>query len=235
MGKVQDLTNKKFNKLLVIERNYDAKRTSWFCKCDCGNDKLISVFANNLISGRTKSCGCERHRSRPRYRNQYDLSTYDYGVGYTKNKEEFYFDKEDYDKIKDFCWHLDKDNYVVACVTKNKKTTTIKMHRVIMNVSDPTIQVDHIYHVNYDNRKSKLRIITNQNNQRNRQVSSTNTSGMTGVSWNKREKRWRAYITINNKQINLGYYANIEDAIAARKAAEKEYFGEFAYKEKENE
>jgi hypothetical protein len=50
-----------------------------------------------------------------------------------------------------------------------------------------------------------------------------NTSGAVGVHWNKRDKRWVAQIRVNNKTLSLGYFKDINDAIAARKAAEIEY------------
>lgn len=55
--KFQDLSGKKFDRLLVIERApNDGRRTMWKCKCDCGN--YINVRAENLKSGNTRSCGC---------------------------------------------------------------------------------------------------------------------------------------------------------------------------------
>lgn len=45
----------------------------------------------------------------------------------------------------------------------------------------------------------------------------------------KKSQKWRAYITINHKQIELGEFVNKEDAIEAREKAEKEYFGEWRY------
>lgn len=60
MGKAENLTNQKFGRLLVLERDYEmqkiAKRVCWKCECDCGN--FISVRAVDLKSGHTKSCGC---------------------------------------------------------------------------------------------------------------------------------------------------------------------------------
>jgi len=62
MGKLIDLTGKRFGRLKVIERDYDPKKTKhkkyvyWKCVCDCGNKK--SVGSQALRSGRTKSCGC---------------------------------------------------------------------------------------------------------------------------------------------------------------------------------
>ncbi len=55
--KLIDLTNKKFGKLTVINRETSyKKRTYWNCKCDCGNEKKVD--ASHLRSGHTESCGC---------------------------------------------------------------------------------------------------------------------------------------------------------------------------------
>lgn len=58
MAKAIDLTNQKFGKLTVLERDYSIKREGayWKCKCDCGN--IISAQGKRLRSGATKSCGC---------------------------------------------------------------------------------------------------------------------------------------------------------------------------------
>jgi hypothetical protein len=54
---VEDLTEKRFNNFIVLKRDFSAKRTSWICKCDCGNIKTVSAQA--LITGSIKSCGCK--------------------------------------------------------------------------------------------------------------------------------------------------------------------------------
>jgi hypothetical protein len=51
----------------------------------------------------------------------------------------------------------------------------------------------------------------------------TNKSGHPGVSWDKKTGKWRATIWVNRKAIQPGRYAEYEDAVAARKAAEKEH------------
>ena len=55
----EDLINKQFGKLTVIEYNHTNKnyRSYWLCKCECGKEKIIN--RHSLISGRSKSCGCE--------------------------------------------------------------------------------------------------------------------------------------------------------------------------------
>ncbi len=59
MAKAEDLSNKKFSRLTVIERVFDEKSgTRWRCSCVCGNE--IIATAQNLKSGNHKSCGCYR-------------------------------------------------------------------------------------------------------------------------------------------------------------------------------
>ena len=61
-------------------------------------------------------------------------------IGYTLKEEPFYFDLEDYNLIKDYCWHIDKNGYVVC-----KRDKTIFMHRLVMAAPSDMV-VDHIYH-----------------------------------------------------------------------------------------
>lgn len=57
MGVKRDLTGQRFGKLVAIEFAYRKKmNTYWKCRCDCGNETIVNK--SNLISGRTKSCGC---------------------------------------------------------------------------------------------------------------------------------------------------------------------------------
>ena len=60
---MEDLTGRKFGRLTVVayDRTSDHGDTYWWCKCDCGNPKLISVIRHSLIRGTTKSCGCLAH------------------------------------------------------------------------------------------------------------------------------------------------------------------------------
>ena len=89
----------------------------------------------------------------------------------------------------------------------------------------PTDQIDHINRIRTDNRISNLREVTNKQNLQNAGKYSHNTSGHTGAYWDKRDSKWQAKIMHNRKQIHLGYFATIEEAIAARKAGELKYWG----------
>lgn len=79
MGAFIDLTNKKFNRLLVKEKLY-KKGTEWYwlCECDCGN--TCEVSGAQLRSNRTKSCGClKKETDRAPKGNVIDLTGQTFG------------------------------------------------------------------------------------------------------------------------------------------------------------
>ena len=90
----------------------------------------------------------------------------------------------------------------------------------------PNDQIDHINRIRTDNRISNLREVTSKQNGQNRSTNSDNTSGHPGVGWNKQNAKWQARIKHNYKQIHLGYFSILEEALSARKAAEKLYWAD---------
>lgn len=232
MGKFIDMTGLRFGRLEVLKREEDhiqpngMRVVMWKCKCDCGNEIIVNGIS--LRRNKTMSCGClhkesaQTQGSKNKKYNSYDLSG-EYGIGYTKKNKKFYFDKEDYDLIKNYCWFI-KNGYIMTNDPETRKT--IRFHRLVMNVSDQ-FQIDHINHKRYDNRKNNLRIVTNSQNSMNKGLQSNNTSGVTGVSFYN--NMWNAEIRYNQKKYYLGSFDNKEDAIKARKEAEEKYFGEYSY------
>lgn len=227
MGNFIDLTGQKFGRLTVISKaeNPSEAHIKWLCKCECGN--FITTRGTSLRSGITKSCGClvsdkvrELNKANRKY-NTYDLSG-NYGIGYASNTNEpFYFDLEDYDTIKDYCWYSNSDGYL--CSRENNKE--INMHRFIMNENNPDIEVDHFNRDRKDNRKKNLRSLTREHNNWNKGLQTNNESGVTGVRFNKKAQKWVAYIM----RKHLGTFNNFEDAVKARERAERKYFGEYSY------
>ena len=93
-------------------------------------------------------------------------------------------------------------------------------------------EIDHITHGDMsliDNRRENIRLVTTSQNAMNRGVRVDSSTGIKGVRWHKSMKRWYAEIRINGKQSFLGGFDNIDLAVEARRKAEREYFGEFAY------
>ena len=241
----KDLTGQVFNRLTVLEQAEDyispdgRHHCQWLCQCCCEDKTKIIVRGSQLHSKRTQSCGClqrevriENNKKYKKKYNTYDLSG-EYGIGYTAKGEEFYFDLEDYELIKDYSWCVGAYGYIVAKRTDDSDKN-ISMHRIVMGLADVSykiVEVDHIHgkKTRNDNRKSNLRIATNSQNQMNKGLKSNNTSGVTGVGWNKRIGKWQARISKDNNEIHLGYFDIFEDAVEIRKKAEEELFGDWAY------
>ena len=88
----------------------------------------------------------------------------------------------------------------------------------------PDEQLDHVNHDRRDNRLSNLRLATQAENCRNFSRRYDNSSGVTGVSWDKDRKKWVAQIALpGGKNRYLGRYSSLEDAALARKKAEIQY------------
>jgi hypothetical protein len=149
-------------------------------------------------------------------------------------------DDEDFEKVSVFRWQAvsnKKVYYAYHSIAKKlpngkKGSTAIKMHRLVMGVTDPKIQVDHINGNTLDNRKENLRLCSNIENSRNRKGYCTNTSGFRGVGRDKRRNSnpWFATIVKDEKQKWLGYFNTPEEAAKAFDKAAKEIYGEFCGK-----
>ncbi len=103
-----------------------------------------------------------------------------------------------------------------------------KAHRLAwlhVNGEWPKGQIDHINRNRSDNRIANLRDVSRKQNLQNAGKYSNNTSGHSGVYWCKQSSKWVAQIMHNQKQIYLGCFTAIEEALSARKAGELKYWG----------
>lgn len=105
-------------------------------------------------------------------------------------------------------------------------------HRIIWmmhnGIIDSTVIIDHKDRDKTNNRLENLRIANKPQNSHNQIKRITNTSGYKGVSYHKRDKKYQAYILVNYKRKNLGYFDTPEEASDAYKQAAIELHGEFA-------
>lgn len=233
--------------MVICESGRDKYgRIQWLCECNCGERNTIIIDGKSIRSGNTKSCGCLRRelaatavrkvqhlaaKAASKANKDYNdvvLNLEDeyglYGIGYCHNTgREFYFDMDDYDKIKEICWNERQSHMPVL---QGRDLNTNKM--VNMHVYLGFKNYDHKDRNELNNRKYNLRPATPQENARNHSLLKSNKSGFSGVSWDKKSNKWRVQITIDRKHIYLGMYISIDDAVRVRLNAEQKYFGEFA-------
>jgi hypothetical protein len=203
-------------------------------KCEvCGSDHKVEKFHNEIFLCIKHYKQMYRHGKilNRTTRDANQVITYDdYSeiLLYDKHGNEIGRTKVSNDKIEAVTkhkWHLD-NGYVCSI---NKGVITL-LHRMITNAKTGEV-VDHVSHDILDNRNDNLRVCTQQQNSFNTSLKKNNSSGFPGVSFRKDRGKWRSFIMVNRKQIHLGSYLRIEDAIKSRKEAEERYFGDFAYKE----
>lgn len=144
-------------------------------------------------------------------------------------------DDEDFKRVSSVNWAINKHKWDTSHIAYFRRTSydegmhyTQSLHRFIMcmHAHDGKI-VDHKNGNTLDNRKHNLRICTHTENVRNQRISSKNTTGFKGVTFDKVKNKYLARISVNSKSIHLGRHATAEDAYAAYCEASKKYHGEF--------
>lgn len=135
-------------------------------------------------------------------------------------------DTKDYERLAQYKWHAVKMHGIYYARRKvNGKF--IQMHREILNVPVGFV-CDHKNHNGLDNRRCNLRICTHAQNIQNSRPRTDGTSRYKGVSWNRRNRKWRASICHGGHSIYIGYYDYEADAAIAYDDTAIELFGEFA-------
>lgn len=120
-------------------------------------------------------------------------------------------------------WYVDVRGYAVRnYFLPNGRKTIQYMHRLLME-TPVGMHTDHINGNKLDNRRTNLRVCTPSQNILNSKLSKSNNSGVKGVS--RSRNRWKARIMINRKDITIGYFSDLADAIGARVTAYEEYYG----------
>lgn len=117
-------------------------------------------------------------------------------------------DTEDLEKVSQFsCW-----TYCNGYARNFKEN--VRMHRVIMDVTDPRLVVDHINSNGLDNRKSNLRVCTNAENLQNANgcYRSNKSSGIRGVYKSRSTGSWIVKVKLNGKLLNICYEKNFHTA-----------------------
>lgn len=221
-----DLTNKRFGRLVVLglsDRTDKYNSKYWLCRCDCGKEKVIKGASLTRKNG-TISCGCyqvevllEKGQPRTKKYNEYEVVGDTVYVKMAHDKV-MMCDADDWEHFKHICWSCNKQGYATGRDMENK--SLVKFHIKVMGKRNGYF-VDHINRNRLDNRKANLRFLTPQENTWNIGTGKKNKSGVVGVSTQR--GKWVATIGDNGKKHYIGIYNTKEEAIQARKEAEKTY------------
>lgn len=141
-------------------------------------------------------------------------------------------DDEDFEYLNQFKWYAQKDNntFYAGTNTSGKgdlKRKVIWMHRVLLNVTDSKILVDHIDHNGLNNQKSNIRVATYAQNSRNKRPCKNTSSKYKGVTY-RRLNKWEASIRLFKKYKYIGIFSTEIEAAKAYDEMAKLHYGEFA-------
>lgn len=125
----------------------------------------------------------------------------------------FKIDLEDVSKLGKYKWRTIFKNNKPYMVTGNQNSPKLYFHRIVLVTNK---QVDHISGDTSDNRRNNLREVTIQENMMNLKKKSNNTSGIRGVSFDKKRNNWKCDFTINKIRIYIKASLTIEEAVYLR-------------------
>ena len=206
MREYPSLVGNRYGKLTVIEQVESSSRGQrrYRCICDCGG--TIIAFAGNLKSGHTTSCGCNKSP---------DLTGQVFGKLTVIGRS-------------------DKRNSRGARTTPMWEcrcecgAITYKATDTLTNPEESMCKsCQGIYAAETARKSAGFVGGTQITKLRNMEPTAANTSGCRGVYLENKTGKWRARLKFKGKIMNFGSYTKFEDAVAARKAAEEEYYGAF--------
>lgn len=208
-----DNIGKRFGLLTVRDRKREGKRTYYLCDCECGNSKWIRA---DVIKGGQKSCGCLMKSTQ--FKNK-DITGNTYGKLTVLSKTD----------------EVDKNNgsIIWKCKCECGSYKNVPAYELLRGSvrSCGCIQIDTMR----ENGKKVGQLYVDRNIIEGTNIQTIkrdkpmahNTSGVTGVLWEKRRQKWKAEIIFKGKKYYLGRYENKQDAINARKEAEEKLHKKF--------
>lgn len=203
---MENLIGKRFEKLVVVEqvKSTASGQRQWLCRCDCGNTCIATT--GNLNRGHTTSCGCKKSPdlSGKRFGGLTVIGRSDKRAARGKRTVPLWECRCDCGAITYKATDtLNNDEYS-SCQKCAGKYAAAKAREGAGFFEGTQI--------------SKIKDMS---------PTAANTSGVRGVYFDKRQNKWRARLRFKGKIMSFGSFSRFEDAVFARKMAEKEYFGTF--------
>lgn len=216
------MIGRRFGRLTIVGRAEDRiypsgkKGAVYTCACDCGNKK--DIIAASLCSGRTKSCGCmlrETSRREAIARAAAKRENWKTLIGQKFGKWTVLAIEDETDA---------RGKHYVRARCDCGKISSVSINSLCRNQRSSTKCVD----CQKKETQEKLRgtewsdgtALCNLTQKKR----SNNTTGVKGVTFDKKSGKFRAYITCQGKHYSLGRYSSLEDARKTRERAEEELF-----------
>ena len=213
----KDLSSKIYGKLKVLTFvkwytfSTGQRRSVWKCLCECG--EFTEVFGGNLTSGHTKSCGCHALEIRSLDKITHGGSTTpEYSV-YSSMIARCSSDNKDY------------GGRGIEVCTRWLEESPVGFLNFLKDMGNrpDSYEIDRI-DVDGNYEPSNCRWVDLSIQSFNKRKRIDNTSGKTGVIWNKQRNKWQAMIHKDKKKIHLGFHNTFEEAVISRKDAEMKYY-----------
>lgn len=199
-----NLASQRFGKLIAIKDTGKRYRglAIWQCKCDCGN--TCEVTSNHLRTGHTTSCGC-------RLGNRNDLTNQRFGRLVVKE----YVGRVNNNTMWKCICDCGNEVVVNAYSLRNGKTRSCGCLNTEVRSSTAKDRFGFVDGTTLSSISSS------------RKINKNNSTGVRGVSFDKKRKKWVAQITFQRKNYCLGRFDKKEDAINARLEGEERFFGKY--------
>ncbi|MCL2355717.1 MAG: AP2 domain-containing protein [Defluviitaleaceae bacterium] len=235
----EHMLGKKFGRLTVVRMSNIKKYgyTAWECICECGNETIVS--GTILRQGDTLSCGCLRteacQRGIVKARTKLDSTRVDGVLTAALDKKML---KNNKSGVKGVCFANKAQKWLAAIGINNKQIRLGAFDNFEDAVEARKKAEEKYFKPFLDKRKAEESQTARakldstcvdgvRTAALDKKVPKNNKSGIKGVCFLNSTQKWLATIGINNKQIRLGAFNNIEDAAEARKKAEEKYFKPF--------
>lgn len=205
----QNITGKRFGRLVAVEFKYynDKCEDCWLFKCDCGNEKIMP--AANVKWCRVRSCGCLQSEHIEHLRKM-DIANQRFGR---------------LTAIRPTSDHDSSGSIIWECKCDCGNTVFYSVNRLTQG---RTLSCGCLYHDTRgtcsENRSDAVEGTLLSSLVSSMNPRSDNSSGHTGIYLDKRTGKWQAYINFQKKRYHLGMFKTKDQAIRARKSAEKKLF-----------
>lgn len=210
---VGKIINNDFEEYEIINvDNYKSGGRRYHIKCKtCNTIRTCDINGiEKIILGNVKCNKCNKSK------NAFKLSDDGlYWIGLTQKGEEFYFNGENSEYVKQYTWRKNVHGYF-----QNRKGE--KLHRVVMGVTDRDIFVNHIGGNRFDCRIEMLSISNSSDNSKEKKLGNRNTSGIVGLMKRRNKGKYVGNIHVNGIPL-YSKYKDYDEALIDLLIMQKHY------------